>query len=133
MSCALGADQMGELLVCAFHHRLRQSPNDPVSRTSAIAIFIHLYKLSLSHIVIICHCLRLLSYTLPHSLKMKDYNKIVGRGATMITEFLVAAACLKLDFRTILRLCSQGRRKGDPNINVVGNVVINVQQIFNIE
>ena len=39
---------------------------------------------------------------------------------TITTEFLVAEAGLKIQFLTILRLYSQGRRKGDPNINVVG-------------
>ena len=47
-----------------------------------------------------------------------------NRGTTTITititEFLVAEACLKIDFLTIPCLYSQGRRKGYPNINVVG-------------
>ena len=49
------------------------------------------------------------------------YKYIIGRGiitttTIIITEFLVAEACVKIDFLTILCLCSQGRRKGDPNI-----------------
>ena len=47
------------------------------------------------------------------------YKYIIGRGMTVITttiEFLVAEACVKIYFLTILCLCSQGRRKGDPNI-----------------
>ena len=38
------------------------------------------------------------------------------------TEFLVAEACLKIDFLTIPCLYSQGRRKGYPNINVVETI-----------
>ena len=51
------------------------------------------------------------------------YKYIIGRGIpiiiiiiTTIIEFLVAEACVKIYFLTILCLCSQGRRKGDPNI-----------------
>ncbi len=39
---------------------------------------------------------------------------------TITTEFLVAEAWVKIYFLTIRCLRSQGRRKGDPNINVVG-------------
>ena len=46
------------------------------------------------------------------------YKYIIGRGIiiTIIIEFLVAEACVKIYFLTILCLCSQGRRKGDPTI-----------------
>ena len=39
-----------------------------------------------------------------------------------ITEFLVAEAGFRMQFPTILLTYSQGRRKGDPNINVVGKI-----------